>query len=542
MTSSLLQHLRTTLVSQAADMTDAELLDSFTARHDEAAFKALVLRYGPMVWGVCLRVLQNLHDAEDAFQATFLVLARKAARVKPRERVGHWLYGVAYRAALKARSRAARRRAKETQAAAMSRTQEPAKDTGHDLARLLDQEVQRLPPIYRIPVVLCDLQGKTRTEAARHLGWPEGTVAGRLARARAKLAKRLGRYGLATAGASLATGGAAAASPPALLVASTMKAVSLGMAPALVQGLVKAMVLHKVLKAFAFLLLITAFAAAGWYGYTAAGETPAAAGRGVGTTRHAEQAKSDLDRVQGTWRVVSSRVGGEKASAEEVRRRKVTVRGNVLTYDFGNERKEKREGTLNLDAKKKHLDWTWTSPEAGPRMLAIYDLKGDTWKIGFGNDGQVRPRGWVMGKDDVVWLLVLRREPVVRGGAVAEKETPLQKEWKRLEGTWQPVAYESEGQKAGDEEFKKLGFAGDVLIIRNGKCQVKSKAAALRIDPAAKPKTMTRTYRQGLVSHSIYEVKGDSLRICTNFENDQVPPKGFTAQGSFVLVYKRQKP
>jgi uncharacterized protein (TIGR03067 family) len=103
-------------------------------------------------------------------------------------------------------------------------------------------------------------------------------------------------------------------------------------------------------------------------------------------------------------------VGDEKAPDDEVRKRKVTVKGNVLTYDYGNERKEKQEGTLKLDPKTKSLDWTWTSPQVGTTMLALYELKGDDWNIGFGNDGQVRPKRFVTGKEDVVWLLVLKRE------------------------------------------------------------------------------------------------------------------------------------
>jgi len=120
-------------------------------------------------------------------------------------------------------------------------------------------------------------------------------------------------------------------------------------------------------------------------------------------------AKAELEKLQGTWRVVSSQVGDEKAAADEVRRRKVTVKGGTLTYDYGNERNEKREGTITLDPKTKAFDWAVTAPEAGT-MLAIYEMKGDELKIGFGNDGLVRPRRFVIGKEDVVWLLVLRRE------------------------------------------------------------------------------------------------------------------------------------
>src|SRR5438105_13858568 len=122
----VIRHLRRVAFLRDADaMTDGQLLEGFLAQRDEAAFAALVRRHGPMVLGVCRRVLGNHHDAEDAFQATFLVLARKAASVRSREVVGHWLYGVAYRTALKARSMTARRRAKEQQVKDMPQPAEP---------------------------------------------------------------------------------------------------------------------------------------------------------------------------------------------------------------------------------------------------------------------------------------------------------------------------------------------------------------------------------------------------------------------------------
>ena len=121
-------------------------------------------------------------------------------------------------------------------------------------------------------------------------------------------------------------------------------------------------------------------------------------------------AGKDLEKMQGVWRVVSSQVADEKASEDEVKTRKVTVKGNVLVYEYGNERKEKREGTIKLDPETKAIDWVWTSPEDGATMLGLYELKGDDLKIGFGNDGLVRPRRLEIGKEDVVWLLVLKRD------------------------------------------------------------------------------------------------------------------------------------
>jgi RNA polymerase sigma factor (sigma-70 family) len=192
------------------DLSDGELLERFVARRDdvaEAAFSALVERYGPMVLGVCCRVLGDQHEAEDAFQATFLVLARKAAAIARRERLANWLFGVACRTALDARARATRRQAREKRVYTMSRSQvKPADDDGHDFGELrviLDEELARLPERYRGALVLCELDGLSRKEAARRLDIPEGTLSSRLARAKDLLRQRLARRGLALSAIAL---------------------------------------------------------------------------------------------------------------------------------------------------------------------------------------------------------------------------------------------------------------------------------------------------------------------------------------------------
>src|SRR5262249_29325184 len=198
----------------------------FIDRHDEAAFEALVRRHGPMVLGVCRRVIGDHHDAEDAFQATFLVLVRKAAAVRPRELVGHWLYGVAYRTALEARGILARRRAKERQVSAMPEPALPHADDEPDLRSILDEELNRLSSKYRVPVVLCELEGRSRKEVAARLRIPEGTLSSRLATARRILADRLTRRGLGTSAAALTACFAqqASAGLPSPLVAATVQA------------------------------------------------------------------------------------------------------------------------------------------------------------------------------------------------------------------------------------------------------------------------------------------------------------------------------
>ena len=190
--SDVLQHLRRDgAAAGGAGLTDGQLLEELISRRDEAALAALVRRHGPMVWGVCRRVLRNHHDAEDAFQATFLVLVRKAASITPREMVANWLYGVAHQTALKARATAAEEGLRERQVTEMPEPAVTEQDLWNDLQPLLDQELSRLPDKYRVAIVLCDLEGKTRKEAARQLGVPEGTLAARLAQGRGLLAKRL---------------------------------------------------------------------------------------------------------------------------------------------------------------------------------------------------------------------------------------------------------------------------------------------------------------------------------------------------------------
>jgi RNA polymerase sigma factor (sigma-70 family) len=264
----------TALPPEEAALTDGQLLGRFLECRDQAAVTALVQRHGPMVWGVCRRILGHHHEAEDAFQATFLVLVRKAGSVRRRELVGNWLYGVAHQTALKARATRARRQTRERQGTAMPEPPAPEQDVWHDLHPVLDQELSRLPEIYRVAIVLCDLEGKTRKEAARQLGCPEGTLAARLTRARTMLAKRLARHGPAVSGGALAAvlapKAALAGVPPAVL-ASTIRAATAvaagqavaGVIPAevaaLTEGILKTMLLSKI-KATTFALLMAAVA------------------------------------------------------------------------------------------------------------------------------------------------------------------------------------------------------------------------------------------------------------------------------------------
>jgi RNA polymerase sigma factor (sigma-70 family) len=277
----------------SGQLGDAELLGRYVSgRRDEAAedaFAALVERHGPMVLGVCRRVLGDRHAAEDAFQATFLVLARKAGAIARREQLANWLHGVASRTALDARARADRRRARERKVSARAAVAVGPDDGPEHLEfrAILDEELARLPASFRGPVILCELDGLSRQAAARRLGIPEGTLSSRLARAKDLLRHRLTRRGLAPSAVAievLAREARAVLLPPSLagstVQAAARVAAGTSLAEAasasvvtLTQGALDAMLLAKI-KGLAFGLAAAAVVTTG-VGVLAQAPTPA---------------------------------------------------------------------------------------------------------------------------------------------------------------------------------------------------------------------------------------------------------------------------
>jgi RNA polymerase sigma factor (sigma-70 family) len=264
------------MIGPASSLTDAELLERFNVSGDQAAFELLLRRHGPLVWNVCRRLLGNPHDAEDALQATLLVFVRKAATVGKQGSVAGWLYRVAYRIALRARANLAR----QQRFIAGTQGDWEAAATDADLAAreiqvILHEELDRLPEKYRVPLVLCDLEGKTHAQAAQELYWPVGTLHCRVQRGREQLRKRLNRRGVALSIGSmmtaLAANSAEAALPASLTGPAIQAALRLAAGEALAQvaslrvaslteGALRAMHMNKLKIAAAFLVL---FATAG---------------------------------------------------------------------------------------------------------------------------------------------------------------------------------------------------------------------------------------------------------------------------------------
>jgi RNA polymerase sigma factor (sigma-70 family) len=409
----VIPHLRRMVLRDGeSDLPDGELLGRFIDHRDEAAFAALVRRHGPMVWAVCRRTLCTLHDAEDAFQATFLVLVRRAGSVRQRELVGHWLYGVARQTARKAQATARRRQQREIQGMAPPDVQLPEPGPSHELEPFLDQELGRLPEKYRVAIVLCDLGGKTRKEAARQLGVPEGTLAGRLARGRALLAKRLARHDQAVSGGALAAvllRQAAWARMPVVMT-STIRAVlriaacetdAAGVVPAqiaaLTEGVLKAMSLSKLKTAAGACLaagLIALVAARAFPWATATPSEPPAAHQGPGPGKAARQPAAQP--LAGAWRVVSVEDYDKKALEFDpvlnyacgirapVRVNRFTFRGDQFVLKTG---PVSLEGTYAVDLSPTRRWLVLTIPVESPggigtvSVVGKLSIEGDTARI-----------------------------------------------------------------------------------------------------------------------------------------------------------------
>jgi RNA polymerase sigma factor (sigma-70 family) len=312
----ILQFRTASMLHNKDGSTDGELLGALIDHQDEAAFAALVRLHGPMVWGVCRRLL-NHHDAEEAFQATFLVLFRKAASVQPRQMVANWLYGVAHQTALFARRTIARRRARERQVVQMPEVEVVERDLWTDLQPLIDQELSRLPNRYRSVLVLCDLEGKTRSQAAHQLGLPEGTIGSRLARGRSMLAKRLARHGFAMSGAALATmlsQNLVSAYTPLSVISSIIRAanlyaaeqtvgVTLAKVAILTEGVMNSMFLTK-LKTLIVILSIVVFGGVLFTTTIASGQSKQPKTKRIPIVEKSDQLISNeqpIPDVSGTW-------------------------------------------------------------------------------------------------------------------------------------------------------------------------------------------------------------------------------------------------
>jgi RNA polymerase sigma factor (sigma-70 family) len=431
--TSVVRYLRRVTGGPAAEEpTDGQLLERFIAQRDQAAFALLLERHGAMVLGVCGRVLDDPNDVDDAFQASFLVLVRKASSIRKTESLASWLYGVAQRTAHKARCTAALRRTRERQVPNMPNVEPAGQASWSDLRPVLDEELGRLPEKYRAPLVLCYLEGKTNEEAARQLGWTKGTVSGRLARAREILRGRLSRRGITIAGSVLATllmqQSASALVPPTLAGATLKAAVAVAAGQSLAvstsvailtEGVMRAMFVTK-LKIAALVVFTIGVIGAGTGMLAARGghgssekHAPAADGDKLALLQEKEQTakpaadsgKDDKELIQGLWNLADFEGGKEAIPPDFKEKFKLLFDNGKL---FGLEGGSIGQGTYAIDPSKKPrtLDLK-VRDEQG--VKAIYTLDGDTLKIcAPARPDSERPTEFKSG-DDVV-VLIMKRE------------------------------------------------------------------------------------------------------------------------------------
>lgn len=452
----VLRRLQRLLVPHNGDeQSDVQLLRRFAERRDEAAFETLLRQHGPMVFGVCQRVLGHRHEAEDAFQAAFLVLVRKARAIARGELLAQWLYGVAYRCALKARTLSAKRRLWEKQGEAMPHVAAKPLPEWSDLEPVLDEELSRLPDKYRLPIVLCYLQGKTNTEAAEELGWTKGTVSGRLARARDLLRDRLTRRGVTLSAAAVSTllEQAASAGMPSSLVGSTLRVADPAAAGSAAAGVVSTHVLaiaDGVLKTMLatklkmMTLVVVVFGAF----LTGAGVLASHLGDSDRPTPEKETAAkpmSDDDLIQGTWSVSEVAISGLHQAKEESTKQKWVITRDkiVITYEDGST----REMTFKLDSTKKpkSIDLTVHGGLDKTTMPGIYELTGDQLKICWENGGPRRPARFGAGADSGQFFVLERLPP--------QREQP-RTDLELIQGTWAVVSFEWDGHTNESTDMK----------------------------------------------------------------------------------------
>jgi RNA polymerase sigma factor (sigma-70 family) len=503
----ILRHIRALAGERTAAATDAELLERFATRRDEAAFAALVERYGGLVFGVCRRVLRHSHDAEDAFQATFLILAHKAASVHKRASAASWLYGVAYRVAVRAKTDGVRRRKYEKRAPTM-RVPEPQADVIRcELQRVVDEELSRLPERYRAPLVLCCLAGKTQEQAARELGWPLGSMSRWLTRGKELLRKRLARRGVtistALLGAALAEM-AAEAAPAATLTSTTIKAAVLSAAglisarvAALTEGVLRTMVLTKFKIATCLLVVVGVVAAgAGALALQTTGESDRSAPRSEGELPGKEADKKDSPKTEFV-----------KAEVKVLMGQNGHLRETPLQFTLADPKQIARLAEFFPEMGKGKVSNEAAGWKAGIQ-IQFHRAKGDPLKVNVHWEGEV----WSEGRGDWdakpgLWKYL--------AALIAEEDL------NKLQGTWKVVSVADEGKVRRDADIKDLkwSFRGNRLTYWESDRRHVFQAT---LDPSTQPKSVDLTDEKAVkleggktakINEGIYSLEGDDLKV-----------------------------
>jgi RNA polymerase sigma factor (sigma-70 family) len=567
---------------------DGALIERFFVRRDEEAFAALVERHGPMVLGVCRAVVRDEHEAHDAFQATFLVLVRRARSLWVRETIGPWLHGVAWRIAMRARAAAGRRKRHERRAAEMA--SRPVEGAGPAEAEaLIHEEVNGLPDRFRTAVVLCDLEGLTTDQAAARLGSPVGTVRSRLTRGRDRLRARLIRRGLAPAiGAAVASGkvSAAAVVPAALAEATVRVAVDfagVGAVSAHLAWLMKGGGKLMSIKGLAAVGIVAGLVA-GVGGLAAqvpadgqakakdlvkvVGEpsktTDAPHGEAVAKPASlAELLASDRRRLEGKWMVVKVTKNGHEVDDSRfvlapvlITRDQIQVSSlgtNGAVYDYRIDPRAKPRA-MRVARSPGMMGGGGGSP-----AWWLYAFEGETLKIALDDNPSPaqqhrRPKDFneVDAEHPITVLELVRdEEPTARASANpqgANPKAPAGDDLAKLQGTWSVVALEQDGEDVSPIPEPGIVIAGNAWITINPKpSQNPTKVMTFTLDPAREPKTIDVTgvgAEKAPVMLGIYRVDGPNLLVCFDPKGVKRPTEFDTKPGSGhnLAILRRAKP
>jgi RNA polymerase sigma factor (sigma-70 family) len=510
---------------------DAELLRRFAEAHDRTAFELLVRRHAELVWGVCRATLpHDPHAAEDAFQATFLALARRASSIRDASAAG-WLFQVARNAATRARANFTRRYVEPLPDALA--VPGPAADESaamREVAGVVVEEVDRLDAKFRTPVVLCFFEGHTHEEAAARLGWRVGTVASRLARAKDVLRARLTRRGLALPAAGLATvftAVSAGAAPlrPTLAVVSAQVRVPPGVL-LLTEGVLSAMRFAQLKTAVAVVVLAVGLTVA-LAAVPRDGTSPPRADRAhlIGAKAVPDPPKEkpdpkeleakDLKAFKGEWRVVRMEMPDKELTEHEMATIRMAFDGNDLQIRRGVEGGvEKSRIALAAAETPKHIDLRIVDkdgePEMGQFAPGIYELKGDFLNLCFRPESEAkdRPTEFKGGKGQVFVVLERLKD---------EKE-----ELKALQGEWKGVKMTTSGKDVPADEVAKMRLVFDGGDVQFTSADEKKKSS-IKLDPAAVPPKIDLIVKHGQETRTelvgVYFRRENKLTICFADQN-----------------------
>ncbi|HLN27941.1 MAG TPA: sigma-70 family RNA polymerase sigma factor [Gemmataceae bacterium] len=461
-------------VQSSRELSDCELLERFIGDKDDAAFTVLVERHGPLVLGVCRRALGNPDDAEDAWQATFLVLARKAASIRKTASLSCWLHRVASSVAANLRRERSRRTCHEREVRPPTNCDAAAELTWREVRAALDEELDRLPERYRAPIILCYLDGRTRDEAARLLALTPGALHGRLERARRMLCERLTRRGLTLSGALLATGLGAGAAQAALSPTVALSAIKAAVvfaggempmkglvsthALSLAQEVLKKMLVTKLTFGTATVLGVGIFlATVGGTFAPARSPQNATLQRGkdvavaVKNPDHPEDAgAADARALEGEWQAVELEVNGKKNASEDVKELRMIFKANEITVKSASGEGRERKQTFKLvpGHSPKAIDITsLDGQEKGQTAACIYTLKKDRLIICYPQtDPGKRPAEFKTQNGDgrmIIKLVRVGSKEAAEEAVTAKRvEDPAATEYAAIQREWQKVENE----------------------------------------------------------------------------------------------------